>query len=153
MGLHECETIPPDQNCVHVPRLSWDSTSATKSRRHKYRTLSIHHMSRADQNCAGLKRAENIMRHVAMWSAVKQKGTTLASWKLCTGLTKSATKSCKFISGVKHHEQRIMLASPFGCGRSKQNRLTFSLSDCDSSCLLAKLEGWCCTHDHETRRL
>ena len=44
VGLHECETIPPDQNCVHVPQVSWDSTSATKSRRHRYRTLSIQHM-------------------------------------------------------------------------------------------------------------
>ena len=57
---------------------------------------------RTDQNCAGLKRAEDIMRHVEMWSAVKQKGTVYASWKLCTGL----------ISRVKHHKQRIMLAFP-----------------------------------------
>ena len=46
VGLHECEIIPPDQNCVHVPRLSWDSASATSSRRHRYWTPSMQHMSK-----------------------------------------------------------------------------------------------------------
>ena len=85
VGLHDCEivhhrtvstTVPVascrgfswdstsarpfiTELCVHVPRLSWDSTSAkdvprvswdstsaTKSRRHRFRTLSIQHMSK-----------------------------------------------------------------------------------------------------------
>ena len=71
---------------------------------------SIHHVSRADQYCAVLKRAENIMRHVEMWAVVRQKGTVCASRKMCSKLKGSVTKSCKFISRVKHHEQRIILA-------------------------------------------
>ena len=50
------------------------------------------------------------MRHVEMWSAVNQKETVRASQKMCSGLKDSVTKSCKFISRVKHRKQRIMLA-------------------------------------------
>ena len=71
-----------------------DTSVADKNRHY----TSIHHVSRADQNRADLKRAENVMRHVEMWSVVRQKGTD--------------RKSCKFISRVKHHKQRIMLALP-----------------------------------------
>ena len=80
---------------------------------------SIHHVSRADQNCAVLKRAENIMRHAEMRSVVRQKGTVRASLKMCSRLKGSVTKSCKFISRVKHHEQRIMLASPAADDQTK----------------------------------
>ena len=38
-----------------------------------------------------------------MWSAVKQKGTVCTSLNMCTRLKCSVTKSCKFISRVKHH--------------------------------------------------
>ena len=50
------------------------------------------------------------MRHVEVWSDVRQKGTVCASRKICTGLKGSVTKSCKFISRVKHHKQRTMFA-------------------------------------------
>ena len=81
---------------------------------------SIHHVSRADSNCAVLKRAENVMTHVKMWSAVRQTGTVRASRKMCSRLKGSVTKSCKFISSVKHHKQRTMLASALGCGLPDQ---------------------------------
>ena len=51
---------------------STDSVVADKNRHY----TSIHHVSRADQNCAVFKRAENIMRHVEMWSAVRQVGNS-----------------------------------------------------------------------------
>ena len=73
---------------------------ADKNRRYNF----IHHVSRTDQNFAVLKRAENIMRHVEMWSVVRLKETVRASRKMCSGLKNSITKSCKFISRVKHHE-------------------------------------------------
>ena len=76
------------------------STDTNVADKNRYYT-SIHHVSRADQNCAVLKRAENIMRHVEMWSVVRQKGTVRASRKMCSWLKDSVTKSCKFISGVK----------------------------------------------------
>ena len=83
VGLHECETIPPDQNCVHVPRLSWDSMSA-KDVSPDQNCIHVPRLSwdstsatnpvvtgnehfprntrpKTDQNCAGLMRAE---RHV-----------------------------------------------------------------------------------------
>ena len=103
------------------------STDSVVAENYRY-YISIHHVSRADQNCAVLKRAENSMRHVEMWSAVREKGTVRASRKMCSGLKGSVTKSCKFISRVEHHEQRIMLASPLGCGHPDQSRLTFKLS-------------------------
>ena len=74
---------------------------------------SIHHVTRADQNCAVLKRAENITRRVEMWSVVRQQGTVRASRKMCSGLKGSVTKSSKFISRVKHQKQRFMLAFLF----------------------------------------
>ena len=82
---------------------STDSVVADKNRYY----AAIHHVYRADQNCAVLKRVENIMRHVEMWSAVR-KGIVRAS--------------------VKHHKQRFMLASSLGCGLPDQSRLTFTLS-------------------------
>ena len=48
------------------------------------------------------------MRHVEVWSEVRQKGTVCASRKICTGLKGSVTKSCKFISWGKDHKQRTM---------------------------------------------
>ena len=47
------------------------------------------------------------MIHVEMWSVVRQKETVRASRKVCSGMKDSVTKSCKFISRVKHHKQRI----------------------------------------------
>ena len=71
---------------------------------------SIHHVSRTDQNCAVLKRAENIMRHVEMWSVVSQKETVRASRKMCSGLRDSdKIVQVKFISWVKHHKQCAMI--------------------------------------------
>ena len=107
------------KNCVHHCRLSWDSTSARSF--HQTRTVSTYQDSRgtprvrvatstehfpyntfpkADQNCAGLMRAE---RHVTRRDVVNSQteGNSVSSWKLCTGLTGSATKSWKFISRVK----------------------------------------------------
>ena len=87
------------------------------------------------------------MRQVEMWSVVRQKETVRASRKMCSGLKDSVTKSCKFISRVKHHKQRIMLASPLGCGRSDQSRLEAILAE---GTLLHKSNGcvpscseWC----------
>ena len=115
--------------CFHTTS-PWDSMDAVLRFTHtnvadknRYYT-SIHHVSRTDQNCAVLKRAEHIMRHVEMWSVVRQKQTVRGSRKMCSRLKDSFTKSCKFISRVKHHKQRSLL----GCGRSDQSRLTFSLS-------------------------
>ena len=59
------------------------STDTNVADKNRYYT-SIHHVSRADQNFAVLKRAENIMRHVEMWSVVRRKGTVRASRKMCT---------------------------------------------------------------------
>ena len=94
----------------------WDSMDAVPRSTHtnfadqnRYYT-SIHHVSRTDQNYAVLNRAENIMRHFEMWSVVRQKETVRPSRKMCSGLKDSVTKSCKFISWVKHHTQRAMLA-------------------------------------------
>ena len=75
------------------------STDSVVAENYRY-YISIHHVSRADQNCVVLKRAENIMMHVEMWSAVREKGTVRASRKMCSGLKGSVTKSCKFISRV-----------------------------------------------------
>ena len=50
------------------------------------------------------------MRHVEMWSAVRQQGTVRASRKMCSRLKSSVTKSCKFNRRVKHKKQRIMSA-------------------------------------------
>ena len=61
----------PHQFSVHVLH----TNVADKNR---YYT-SIHPRIRTDQNCAVLKRAENIMRHVEMWSVVRQKETVRAS--------------------------------------------------------------------------
>ena len=123
--------FPHSFTSVQMPtHSSWMLTSSTDSvvadKNRDY--TSIHHVSRADQNCAVLKRAENIMRHVEMWSAVRQKGTVRASRKTCSGLKGPVTKSYKFISRVKHHKQRKMFASPLGCGLPDQSRLTFTLS-------------------------
>ena len=69
------------------------------------------------------------MRHVEMWSTVRQKGTVCASRKMCARLKGSVTKSCKFISRVEHHKQRVMLASALDCGLPDQGRITFALSE------------------------
>ena len=87
------------------------STHTNVADKHRYYT-SIHCVSRTDQNCAVLKRAENIMRHVEMWSVVRQKETVRASRKMCSGLKDSVTKSCKFISREKHNKQRKNVGIP-----------------------------------------
>ena len=119
MGLHGCWlcSVPLLHGAPWMLAVlrSTDTNVADKNRHYN----SIHHVSRADQNCAVLKRAENIMRHVEMWSVVRQKGTVRASRKMCSGLKDSVTKSCKFISGVKHHKQRIMLAKHETCHTHK----------------------------------
>ena len=67
---------------------------------------------KADQNCAGLMQAERETCDTSRCGqAVKQKGTVCASRKMCSGLKESVTKSCKFISRVKHHKQRVLLAT------------------------------------------
>ena len=128
MGLHGCWlcSVPLLHGTPWMLAVlrSTDTNVADKNRFY----TSTHHVSRADQNCADLKRAENVVRHVELWSVVRQKGTVRASRKMGSGLKGSVTKSCKFTSRVKHHKQRKMLASPLGCGRSDQSRLTFSLS-------------------------
>ena len=125
---------------------SADSVVAEKNRHN----TSIHHVSRADQNCAVLKRAENIMRHVEMWLAVGQKETVRVSRKMCSRTKDSVTKSCKFISRVEHHKQRIMFASPLGCGLPDQ-----SLSG--SGLITLACKNWmasaaCVIDDTETRK-
>ena len=76
------------------------STHTNVDDKNKYYT-SIHNVSRADQNCAVLKRAENIMIHV------ETIGTVRASRKMCSGLKGSVTKSCNFISRVKKTINRV----------------------------------------------
>ena len=70
-STHSFTTYPeqtkPYQFSVPVPH----TNVADKNRYYTF----IHHVSRTDQNCAVLKRAENIMRHVEMWSGVRQKET------------------------------------------------------------------------------
>ena len=51
---------------------STDTNVADKNRCY----TSIHHVSRADQNCADLKRAENVMRHIEMWSVGQTEGNS-----------------------------------------------------------------------------
>ena len=51
---------------------------------------------------------------------------------VCTLLTGSNKKMCKFISRVKHMKQRFMLAPLLDCGHPYQSRLTFTLSDSTS---------------------
>ena len=76
------------------------STDTNIADKNRYYT-SLHHVSRADQNCADLKRTENVVRHVEMWSVVRQKGIVRASRKMCSSLKGSVTKSCTFIRRVK----------------------------------------------------
>ena len=123
MGLREsCQVSAPlrrtsDPYRYSTPKLNgtpWiltglRSTDINDADKNIYYT-SIHHVSRTDRNCAVLKRAENIMRHVEMWSVVSQKETVRASRKMCSGLKDSVAKSLKFISWVKRQKQRIMLA-------------------------------------------
>ena len=47
-----------------------------------------------------------------MWSVSDRRGTVPASRKMCSGLKDSVTKSCKFISRVKHFKHSFMLAHP-----------------------------------------
>ena len=128
MGLHGCwlYSVPLLHGTPWMLAVL-RSTDTNVADRNRYYT-STHHVSTTDQNCADLKRAENVVRHVEMWSVVRQKGTVRASRKMGSGLKGSVTKSCKFTSRVKHHKQRKMLASPLGCGRSDQSRLTLLLS-------------------------
>ena len=95
----------PYQTLHGTPWMLASSTDSVVDKNRYY--ASIHHVYRADQNCAVLKPAENIMRHVEMWSTVR-KGTVRAS--------------------VKHHKQRMVLASSLGCGLPDHGRLTFTLS-------------------------
>ena len=102
------------------------STDTNVADKNRYYT-SIHHVSRADQNCAVLKRAENIMTRRDVVSG-QTEGNSARVAEDVLRVEGFSHKSCKFISWVKHHEQRLLLASPLGCGRSDQSRLTFSLS-------------------------
>ena len=67
-------------------------------------------------------RAENIVRHVEVWSVVRQKETVRASRRMCSGLKDSVTKSCKFISRIKHHKQRMILAKKEKTGKKGKQR-------------------------------
>ena len=98
----------PHQALHGTPWMLTGSTDSVVAYKNIFYT-SIHHVSRADQNCAVLKHAESIVKHVETWPAVRQKGTVRASRKMCSGLKGSVTKPCKFISRVKHQKYCIML--------------------------------------------
>ena len=83
---------------------------------------------RTDQNGASLKRAENIMRHVEMWSPVKQKGNIVSVVKAVHKVDRFSHKIVQVHQQGKTPLTAHNVGIPLGSGRSDQSRLTFSLS-------------------------
>ena len=98
MGLHGAARLP-HALCPHQFSVTVLHTNVAVKNRYY---TSIHHVSRTDQNCAVLKRAENIMRHVEMWSVVRQKETVRGSREDVLKVERFIHKrSSKFISRVR----------------------------------------------------
>ena len=140
MGLHGCWlcSVP----LLHVT--PWmlavlRSTHTNVADKNRYYT-SIHHVSRADQNYAVLKRAENIMRHVEMWSVVRQKETVRASRKI---------NSARVAEDVLRVEGFSNVGIPARLRTIRPKPIDILAVGIVHHVCLQKLEGWCCTRDHE----
>ena len=116
-------TLHPELSCpwgsmeaATFPHVSWDSTSANQIP--SSQVPNTFHTTRVQRQTKLCWLDAGRDRHVTRRDVVSSQ---------TEGNSVSVVEAVhKFISGVKHHKQRIMLASPLGCGRSDQSLITFA---------------------------